>query len=117
MAKPKPSKNIAQNVRRLRQAAGLTQAQLAAAADVADATISRIERGRLTPSTELAGRISKALDTGVDDLLGAPPKEPKKSQLRPAVARLVALVRDLDDGQVDDVAKGVKLIMAAARRS
>lgn len=117
MPPSKSRKNIAANVRRLRQAAGFTQAQLAAAADVADATISRIERGRLVPSVELAGRLAKALDLGVDDLLGPEPKDAKKAQLRPAVARLVALVRDLDDGQIDDITKGVKLIVAAARRS
>lgn len=114
---PKSRKNIATNVRRFRQAGGMTQAQLAAAADVADATISRIERGRLVPSVELAGRLAKALDLGVDDLLGPEPKDAKKGQLRPAVARLFALVKDMDDAQVDDVVKGVKLIISAARRT
>ena len=116
MSKPKSRKNIATNVRRLRQAAGLTQAQLASAADVADATVSRIERGRLVPSVELAARLAKALDLGVDDLLGPVLPEPKKAPLRPAVARLVALVRDLDDGQVDDITRGLKMIMQTARR-
>jgi len=117
MPQPKSRRNVAANVRRLRQAAGLTQAQLASAADVADATISRIERNRLVPSVELAGRLAKALDASVDNLLGPTPKEAGKAPLRPAVARLVALVRDLDDAQVDDVTKGVKLIISAARRS
>lgn len=116
MPQPKSRKNVATNVRRLRQAAGMTQAQLASAADVADATISRIERGRLVPSVELAQRLAKALDLGVDDLVGPTLPEPRKAPLLPAVARLVALVKDMNDGQVDDIAKAVKLIMAASRR-
>ena len=117
MPQPKSRKNVATNVRRLRQAAGMTQAQLASAADVADATISRIERGRLMPPVELAQRLSRALDVGVDDLLGPVLPEPKKVQMRPAVARLVALVKDMDDGQIDDVTRALKLLLAAARRS
>lgn len=117
MPPSKSRKNIAANVRRFRQAAGFTQAQLASAADVADATVSRIERGRLLPSVELAGRLAKALDLGVDDLVGPEPKDAKKAQLRPAVARLVALVKDMDDGQIDDISRAIKLILNAARRT
>jgi len=117
MPQPKSRKNVATNIRRIRQAAGMTQAQLASAADVADATISRIERGRLVPSVELAQRLAKALDLGVDDLLGPEPRDARKTPPRPAVARLVALVRDMDDGQIDDVTRALKLLLAAARRS
>jgi transcriptional regulator with XRE-family HTH domain len=116
MSPPKSTKNLPSNLRRLRQEAGLTQAQLASAADLADATVSRIERGRLTPSVALAQRLAKALAVPVDALLGPAPSEPSKAKLRPSVARLVAVVRDLDDGQVDDVTRGLKLIMGAARR-
>jgi len=117
MSQPKSRKNVAANVRRLRQAAGLTQAQLASAADVADATVSRIERGRLVPSVELAGRLAKALDATVDELLGPTPKDAGKAPLRPAVAQLVALTREMDDGQISDLTRAVKLIWAAARRA
>ena len=109
-------KNIATNVRRLRTAAGLSQGQLAERADMADATISRIERGRLEPSSALLGKLAAALKVRADDLLGAP-REPSKTRGRPAIAKLVAVVEDLDDAQVDDITRALKLVLAVGRRS
>jgi transcriptional regulator with XRE-family HTH domain len=109
-------KNIGANVRRLRVAAGLTQGQLAERADMADATISRVERGRLEPSSTLISKLAGALRVKVDDLLGTP-KEASKPRYRPSVSKLVATVEDLDDGAVDDVTKAVRLMLGIGRRS
>ena len=57
-------KNIAGNVRRIRVRAGLTQGQLAERAEIADATVSRVERGRLEPSSDLLGKLAEALRVG-----------------------------------------------------
>jgi len=54
---------------------------------------------------ELAQRLAKALDVTMDHLVGPEAKDARKAPLRPAVARLVALVKDMDDGQVDDIAR------------
>lgn len=83
---------------------------------MADATISRVERGRLEPSSALLGKLAHALRVKADDLLGTI-KEPRKPRYRPSVAKLVATVEDLDDGAVDDVTKAVKLLLSAGRRS
>ncbi|MCW5811538.1 MAG: helix-turn-helix transcriptional regulator [Labilithrix sp.] len=96
--------------------AGLRQADLAERAGMADATLSRIERNRLVPSIALAKRIADALGVPVDSLLNASAKPPKARSLRPSEARLLATVRELDDAAVDDVVRGLRLIMAAARR-
>lgn len=109
-------KNIAANVRRFRVRAGLTQGQLAERADMADATISRVERGRLEPSSTLISKLAHALKVKTDDLLG-PVRDAGKPRYRPSVAKLVALVEDLDDGAVDDVTKAVKLLLAVSRRA
>ena len=116
MAASRDPKHIGVNVRRLRVAAGLTQLQLAEAAEIVDATVSRIERGRLEPSADLLGRLAGALRVRADDLLG-PMKDPGRPTHRPAIARLVAAVDGLDDGQVDDVTRGIRLLLAAGRRS
>lgn len=116
MASPGSRDHIGLNVRRLRKAAGLTQAELSEAAEIADATLSRIERGRLIPSVELADRLATALRVSVDELMSRPKRATKPRQ-RPCEARLLATVRDLDDAQVDDITRGVRLIMAAARRT
>ena len=114
-ASPNP-KNIGQNLRRLRETAGLTQGQLAERADMADATISRVERGRLEPSSTLISKLAAALKVKVDDLLG-PVREAGKQKHRPAIAKLVATVEALDDAGVDDVTQAIKLLLAAGRRS
>jgi len=95
---------------------GLTQGDLAAAAQIADETVSRIERGRLNPSIAMAGKIAEALDTTVNDLLHAktPPKEPR---LRASEAKLLALVRRMNDTEVEDVVRALKLLLSVGERA
>lgn len=69
MGQEKPREIIGVNVRRLRSHAGLTQAQLAEAADVSDETISRIERGAYEPSVMTACAVASALRVTVEDLV------------------------------------------------
>lgn len=109
-------KNIGTNVRRFRVRAGLTQGQLAERAEMADATVSRIERGRLEPSSDLLAKLAGALRVKADDLLG-PAKDSGKPRYRASIAKLVATVEDLDDAQVDDVTKAIKLLLAVGKRS
>jgi transcriptional regulator with XRE-family HTH domain len=82
---------------------------------MADATISRIERGRLDPSSTLVSKLAHALKVKVDDLLGTP-KVAGKPKYRASIAKLAAAVEDLDDGAVDDVTRAVKMLLAAGRR-
>lgn len=115
MPTPKSSSPVPTNLRRLRLAAGLTQEQLAEAADVTDATISRIERGRFSPSHDLLERLAQGLGVDPSDLVrkGGGTKQPS---VRRSEARLLALVRHLDDPQVDDVAKALKTLLAVGKR-
>jgi transcriptional regulator with XRE-family HTH domain len=110
-----PPRSIGPKLRQLRLAAGLTQADLAEKAGLVDATVSRIERGRLTPSIELVRRLAASLGTTVDDLLAVavPPQSPG---LRQSEARLLAVVRDLDDAGVDDVTKALKTLLGVSKR-
>ena len=116
MSNVERSASLGQSVRQRRLAAGLTQSELAEAADVADATLSRIERDRLEPSIGLVRRIADALGVTTDELLSRP-KVARKPSLRQCEARLLGAVRGLDDACVDDIAKGVRLMLAAGRRS
>lgn len=50
----------------------VTQAELAERVDVARKTISRIESGGFVPSTELALKLARELDTTVEDLFQLP---------------------------------------------
>ena len=55
-------------VRQLRQAAGLTQQQLAELVHVSSRTIISLEKGQYNPSLLLAYRIAKVFDTSVEEL-------------------------------------------------
>lgn len=117
MAKlPASNSPIPTNLRRLRQQAGLTQAHVAELAGVADATISRIERGRFLPSQDLLQRLGSAVGKTAADLVRRGGSEAKPA-LRSSEARLLALVRDMPDAQVDDVTRALKLLLTVARRS
>jgi transcriptional regulator with XRE-family HTH domain len=60
---------FARNVRRLRRERGMTQEQLARAADIGRPFISRIENGRFSVTLETIGALAKALRTSPADLI------------------------------------------------
>lgn len=62
MEQPKP-------LRAAREAAGLDQAELAARAEITQATVSRVERGQV-PGATVALRLARALNTTVEALFG-----------------------------------------------
>jgi len=62
--------NIADNVRKARKKAGLSQDKLAREADVAYNTVVKIESGEnKNPTIETLRNIAKALDVSVDELI------------------------------------------------
>ena len=88
---------LAEQVRRLRTQAGLTQAELAARAGVTVETIARLERvlrGRLSananPSLETMERIGTALGVEVAELLSPPAKHRIKDDRLASVFRGVS---------------------------
>lgn len=60
---------LGQRIRRLRNAAGLSQDALARAADIGRVTLVRLEKGEQTPRYKTLGAIAKALGVDVSDLL------------------------------------------------
>lgn len=62
--------NIADNIRKARKKAGLSQDKLAREADVAYNTVVKIESGEnKNPTIETLRSIAKALNVSVDDLI------------------------------------------------
>ncbi len=60
---------ISKNLRKLRDAKGLSQEKLARLADVANNTIVKIEAGKnKNPTLDTLKKIAKALDVSLDDL-------------------------------------------------
>ena len=61
---------ISKNIKKLRQAKGLSQDRLSKLADVFYNSIIKLETGGITnPTIETLQKIAKALDVSVDDLL------------------------------------------------
>ena len=88
---------LAEQVRRLRLQAGLTQAELGARAGVTVETIARLERvlrGRVSananPSLETMERIATALGVEVAELLSLPGKQKPKGDRLASVLRGVS---------------------------
>ena len=66
---------IAGNVRRLLEARGYNQADLARATGDNEVRVSGVIRGVQTPRADFLARIAEALDVAVDDLLLPLPKK------------------------------------------
>ena len=64
------SQNLSNNIKRLREAKGLSQEKLARLADVANNTLIKMESGEnKNPTLETLKKVAKALDISVDDLI------------------------------------------------
>jgi len=64
------NQNLAKNVKRLREAKGLSQEKLARLADVANNTLIKMETGEnKNPTLKTLKRVAKALEVSVDDLI------------------------------------------------
>lgn len=59
-------------LRRIRRAAGITQEQLANMVNIDAGSISRYEKGAITPGLDTAYALAVALDVTLNDLLPTP---------------------------------------------
>ena len=62
---------LAANVRRLRQDAGLSQQELAKAAEIRQALVSEIERGEANPTLESLVKLAEALKVDLAGLFAS----------------------------------------------
>jgi len=64
------NQNLSKNVKKLREAKGLSQEKLARLADVANNTLIKMETGEnKNPTLETLKRVAKALEVSVDELI------------------------------------------------
>jgi transcriptional regulator with XRE-family HTH domain len=71
---------IATNLRRAREACGLSQDDLARASGLTQMTISRLENGRNTPYPRTVKRLARALRVRPDDLTADATTPPMESR-------------------------------------
>jgi len=75
-------KQLASRIKELREAAQLTQAELASLSSKSLETISNFERGKTTPSILTLARLSQVLGVSMKDFFdGKPPKKDRKPLL------------------------------------
>ncbi|WP_194396663.1 helix-turn-helix transcriptional regulator [Microbacterium atlanticum] len=67
----KPTR-VTNSIRAVREAAGMTQAELARRVGVTRQTLIAIEQGRYSPTLELAFQLARAFGVGLDDLFDYP---------------------------------------------
>jgi len=64
------NQNLSKNVKRLREAKGLSQEKLARLADVANNTLIKMETGEnKNPTLETLKKVAKALEVSLDEML------------------------------------------------
>ena len=64
------NQNLASNIKKLREAKGLSQEKLARLADVANNTLIKMESGEnINPTLDTLKKVAKALGVSVDDLI------------------------------------------------
>lgn len=117
MARRQEPLRIGARVRALRNQAGLKQAELAEAVGIAPESMSRIERGRLGPSTALVKKLADAIGVEAGALFESTPTTPRQPALRPVERRLLTLVRDLPDPLVEDLIRGARLLIEIGRQT
>jgi transcriptional regulator with XRE-family HTH domain len=70
---------FATNLRRVRNARGLSQDALAYEAEVSRGYLSQLEKGVFYASLNIVGRLAEALDVEPAELLRLPPKRGRRS--------------------------------------
>ena len=66
------AKNLAGNVRQLRDRRGLTQQQLALLSDIPRPTLASLESGAANPTLSVLTRVAAALQVSIEELIGTP---------------------------------------------
>jgi transcriptional regulator with XRE-family HTH domain len=91
-----------ERLRRLRTEKGLSQARLAARAELDPSTVNQIERGAREASPATLRKLAGALDVGIVDLLeDTSPKAPGRSSPEPSLFKGAEPALDLDPPVLD----------------
>jgi len=101
------SRRLGNRIRKLRNQAGLTQAQLAERVEISDEFLSRMERGLKSPSLETANRIADALGVTLAVLFDfdAPAPDGEKEELLEGLKSLLAIADVREIRLVGTIAK------------
>ena len=66
------AKNLADNIRQLRESRGLTQQQLARLSEIPRPTLASLETGAANPTLSVLTGVAAALQVSIEELIGSP---------------------------------------------
>lgn len=103
------------NVRRYRQALGLTQEELSERLEVSGKTIGKIERGQAATSFGTAERIAKALSVDPTILFGADPAKGAVGRRGRLLTKIESLLMSMTEDQLDRTVDIVDFLLNSTR--
>ncbi len=99
----KIEEKIGKNIYNIRKAKGLTQNDVAEAAELSNDYISLIERAKRHPSVHILARIAKGLGVALSDLLNVENNEFKEvadDKVR-SIGKVTAYLKDMDINEIE----------------
>ena len=113
-----PFSVIGPQIRKLRKARGLSQEQLAEAADISTSHLSDIETGRTNFGVDILARIAAALEVPTDVILqtGFPEVSAVSASYGKEIAALLADCTASDAERIVTIVREVKDALASARK-
>ena len=94
-------KSLALKVKALREAAGLTQEDLASKCNVSWRTISNLERALVVPDVAMLAQIAQIFNTSMDELLTLTPDSSKSKSRLNREQFIIEKIRTLSDKSLD----------------
>ena len=99
-------KYLGLKVRAIREAAGMTQEELAATCDVSWRTISNLERGTVVPDLVMIYKISQEFNISIDEML-----DNKSLSRLEKENQIIEKIRKIDDNLLDYIDEQLRLLL------
>ncbi len=104
-------KYLGLKVRAIREAAGMTQEELAATCDVSWRTISNLERGTVVPDLLMIYKISQEFNVSMDDMLNNKAVNNKSLSRLEKENQVMEKIRKTDDNLLDYIDEQLRLLL------
>lgn len=104
-------KYLGLKVRAIREAAGMTQEELAATCDVSWRTISNLERGTVVPDLLMIYKISQEFNVSMDDMLNNKAVNNKSLFRLEKENQVMEKIRKTDDNLLDYIDEQLRLLL------
>lgn len=104
-------KYLGLKVRSLRETAGMTQEELAAACDVSWRTISNLERGTVVPDLGMIYTIAQKFNISIDEMLNHQSATNKSQSRIEKENQIIEYVRKADDHLLDYIDEQLRLLL------